>query len=78
MIATTTDLQEQIEQLDEKIIDLLEERWRLCTQASDGVSELKADTLLFWTEEAGDRGLDEDAMEKVCRSVMSLSRKEQE
>ena len=77
MIATTHDLQERIEEIDGKIIDLLEHRWRICNEA-DGVSEQRADTVMFWTEEATERGMSEDAAERVARGVIALSRREQE
>ena len=75
MIATTHDLQEQIEQIDAKVIDLLEYRWRLCNEVDEEVVEQRADSIMFWAEEAAERGMSEDAAERICRSIISLCRK---
>lgn len=73
-MAILTDITEQLEKLDEKIIELLTERARLVKSAGglDGDQEL--DLLSFWLEEAADAGLDEDKVEKIARLVTALSR----
>jgi chorismate mutase len=74
---TLADIQERLELLDMQIINLLQERSRICTDAGnqgglDGDQE--SEILSLWMEEAAERGLDESKMEKMAKLVIGLCR----
>lgn len=74
---TLTDIQELLEQIDQQIIKLLEERVRLCEgQSINGDDEVEM--LSLWLEEASEKGLDEGKMEKIAKVVIALSRGREE
>jgi chorismate mutase len=75
------DIRSQIEKTDQQILDLLEQRvslWR--SLAEEGEVEFpdregESEAIAMWVEEAADRGLDEIAVERVCRTVLGLCRR---
>lgn len=70
---TLVDIQEQLEQLDQKIIKLLEERVQMC-DGHNLAPEEELDILSMWLEEAAEKGLDEGKMEKIGKLVITMSR----
>lgn len=70
---TLTDIQEQLEQLDQQIIKLLEERVRIC-DGQNLSSDEELEMLSLWLEEAADKGLDEGKMDKIGKLVITMSR----
>lgn len=68
----------QIEKLDQQILDCLEQRAQLYAEAADEGRMAGGDDeeiIDAWVESGTERGLDEAAVERVCRSVLALSRK---
>lgn len=65
--------------IDEQIIRLIQDRAQQCMELSDSgnaiTAEEELEILSYWLEEAGDLELDENAMEKICKQVLLLSRK---
>ncbi|MBM3231132.1 chorismate mutase [Candidatus Peregrinibacteria bacterium] len=70
---TLTDVHEQIEQIDQKIIDLLEERARLCKGIEIDPDD-EAEMVALWEEEGDVRGLDEVRMGRIGKLVAGLCR----
>lgn len=70
----------QIEKLDQQILDCLEQRAQLYADAADegGMAEDEEEIIDAWAESGAERGLDEAAVERVCRAVLALSRKSAE
>jgi len=69
-----------IEKIDQQIINLIEQRVALCQEALEEDSAAlspahEAETVAHWTGEAEHRGLDETAMERICKAVISLCKK---
>ena len=80
-MTTTIDLQEQIEQLDLRLLQLLSERVKCCQdfdmdERADNADF--SDMLALWIEEAGEQGIDEAIVEKMCKLTYLLCRKGQE
>jgi len=77
-----TDTRLQLEKLDQQIIQLLEERVQLCIEARERQESMDTDSeaeeLSLWMEEAADRGLDEQIVEKIGRLTQRLCRTEEE
>jgi len=73
----TDEVRAQIETIDRQILDLLEQRMRLCRYMNENEEggEDPADVLSWWLEEGAERGLDELGVEKACRSTLLLCRK---
>ena len=74
MTVVLDELQELLEKIDAKLIDLLTERANLCTRMKEdtNIGESINDTVAYWMEEIAERGLDEEAAEKLCRAVIAL------
>ena len=70
---TLTDIQEQLEQIDQQIIKLLEERVRMC-DSQNLSSDEELEILSLWLEEAAEKGLDEGKMDKIGKLVITMSR----
>lgn len=71
------DVRGQIMKYDRQILDLLEARAKVCRdmrEAGEGF-ESEGGVLDRWMEEALDHGLDELALERVCRAVLGLCRR---
>ena len=70
----------QMEKLDQQMLDLLEQRALLYSEAADEgkVTEDDEEIIDLWVESGIERGLDEAAIERVCRAVLALSRKSAE
>ncbi|MBI1934241.1 hypothetical protein HYS30_01110 [Candidatus Peregrinibacteria bacterium] len=66
-----------MEKLDQQMLDLLEQRALLYSEAADEgkVTEDDLEVIDLWVESGMERGLDEAAVERVCRAVLALSRK---
>jgi len=68
--------------IDEQIIRLLQDRAQQCVDLSDSgdaiTEEEESEILSYWLEEAADLELDEGIMEKICKLVLLLSRKNEE
>lgn len=79
-MVTVHDIQEQIEQLDLQMLSLLQDRVKLYAEARRDDDEPldDADVLAMWIEEAGERGLDEGLVEKLCKIIVILSRRTQD
>ena len=76
---TMTDTRSRLEHIDGKIVDLLEERVQLISDARDRGEtdpDIEPDILSLWLEEAAERGLDEQNIEKIARLVMKLGPEE--
>lgn len=72
--------QSQLEKIDEQIILLLKERMQICSDLMDrgqgsALREEEANMLSFWLEEAGERDLDEEIMDKIFRMVLMMGRR---
>lgn len=67
----------QIEKLDQQMLDCLEQRALLYGEAVDEgkIAEEDEGVIDAWVEAGMERGLDEAALERVCRAVLALSRK---
>lgn len=67
----------QIEKLDQQMLDCLEQRALLYGEAADEgkITEEDEEVIDAWVEAGMERGLDEAAVERVCRAVLALSRK---
>ena len=70
---TLVDIKEQLEQIDQQIINLLEERMHICAGQSLDADE-EAEILSLWLEEAAEKGLDDGKMEKIGKFVIAMSR----
>ena len=70
----------QMDKIDQQMLDLLEQRALLYGEAVDegGAAEDDEEIVDMWVEWGMERGLDETAVERVCRSVITLSRKSAE
>ena len=68
---TLTDIKDQLEQLDLRIIKLLDERVHICAGHSLSADE-KLDILSLWLEEAADKGLDEARVEKIGKLAIAM------
>ena len=70
----------QMEKLDQQMLDLLEQRALLYSEAADEgkVTEDDEEIIDLWVESGIERGLDEAAIERVCRAILALSRKSAE
>ena len=70
----------QMEKLDQQMLDLLEQRALLYSEAADEgkVTEDDEEIIDLWVESGMERGLDEAAIERVCRAILALSRKSAE
>ncbi len=70
----------QMEKLDQQILDCLEQRAQLYVEAADEgrIAEDDEEVIDAWAESGAERGLDEAAVERVCRAVLALSRKSAE
>ncbi len=77
-MASIHDLQEQIEQIDRQVLKLLQERNTLYNslEGMDGIND--AEVLGFWMEEAAERGLNDEVVEKLCKLVLTLGKKHEE
>ncbi len=73
-MVTLVDIVSQLEKVDMEIIALFEERVRLCNQQGGLDADQETELFSFWLEESGERGLDEDKMDKIGRLVIGLSR----
>lgn len=76
-MAVFTSSNAQMEKLDQQMLDLLEQRALLYAEAADegNITEEDEEIIDLWVESGVERGLDEAAVERVCRSVLALSRK---
>lgn len=70
-----TEIQRELERLDQQILGLLEARRRLC---SEGGLEDAQETLGLWLDEAANRNLDEETMERIAKLVVRVSRRGEE
>ena len=70
----------QMEKLDQQMLDLLEQRALIYSEAADEgkVTEDDEEIIDLWVESGMERGLDEAAIERVCRAILALSRKSAE
>jgi len=70
----------QMEKLDQQMLDLLEQRALIYSEAADEgkVTEDDEEIIDLWVESGIERGLDEAAIERVCRAILALSRKSAE
>ena len=73
-MVTLVDIVEQLEQIDQQIISLLEERVRLSQQGEGLDNNQESDLFSAWLEESADHGLDEEKMDKMGRLIAALSR----
>lgn len=68
----------RLQAIDQKILDLLEERAAIAADTDDEDDEnlpkaTTAELVQWWVEEAMERGLDdEQAIEKACRAITQL------
>lgn len=70
---TLTDVHGRLQQIDKQLVDLIEERVRVCHgQEIDPDDEEEMVSVML--EEAADRGLDEVIMDKWSRLLMRLCR----
>lgn len=76
-MAVFTSTSAQMEKLDQQILDCLEQRVLLYSEAADNgnMNEEDEEIIDLWVESGVERGLDEAAVERVCRAVLALSRK---
>lgn len=75
-MAVLSGLRTQLEKVDQQILELLEQRVMLFGEAlEEGGVEADDDVVEAWVEAGMERGLDEAAVERVCRAVLTLSRK---
>lgn len=76
-MAVFTSTNVQMEKLDQQILDLLEQRALLYGEEVDEgrATEDDEEIIDLWVEAGMERGLDEAAVERVCRAVLALSRK---
>lgn len=76
-MAVFSSISAQVEKLDQQILDCLEQRALLYSEAADegGIDENEEEIVDTWVESGMERGLDEAALERVCRAVLTLSRK---
>ena len=70
---TLTDIQEQLELIDQQIIKLLEERVRMC-EGQNLHADDELEMLSLWLEEAAEKGLDDAKMEKIAKFVIAMCR----
>ncbi|MDP7476833.1 MAG: hypothetical protein QF442_00125 [Candidatus Peribacteraceae bacterium] len=70
---TLIDIQEQLEQIDHKIIKLLEERMHVCTGQYLS-SEEELECLSLWLEESSEKGMDEARVEKIGKLTIAMCR----
>jgi chorismate mutase len=70
---TLTDIQEQLEQIDQQLVKLIDERVRICDSANLGTDE-EVELLSLLLEESAEKGLDEARMEKVGKLLIALCR----
>jgi chorismate mutase len=81
---SVSDLRRQVDNLDRQIVELLARRTTLVKSILIHRSEEEPDkereqqVLSNWLEEGFDYDLDENALEKVCKTVMELGRKAKE
>lgn len=70
---TLVDIIEELAKIDSQILNLLDERTRLCNgQHINGDDEMEM--LSLWLEEAAEKGLDEGKIERMAKLVIALSR----
>ena len=77
---TMTDTHSLLEHIDGKILELLEERVQLVSDARDRGeidADIEAEVLSFWLEEAAERGLNEQGIDKIAKLVMRLGPEEE-
>ncbi len=80
----TNEPNAQAEKIFREILDLLEELATAFTDARDNEEDLQEDETIdvdpvdLIVEEAAERGLDEEQVERVFKSIMSLARKASE
>lgn len=79
-MAVVESLQAQIEDLDRKIVSLVGERRRLCTGLREETDKKESldETVGFWIEEGVNNNLDEGGSERLARTVIMLSWKEED
>lgn len=78
-MATYFDIEDQLEGIDLNIISLLADRAKLVGTLDEPVTaETIEDTVAMWVEEAGEKGLDEAVLEKICKLVLLSSKKAEE
>lgn len=75
-MAVLSSTNAQMEKMDQQMLDLLEQRALLYSEAADeGQATEDEEIIDRWVESGMERGLDEAAIERVCRAVLILSRK---
>jgi dihydroneopterin aldolase len=73
------DIAEQLEHIDVQIISLLADRAKISSDLEDSLdADMVAESVAFWVEEAGEKGLDEEIAEKICKLVLLSSKKSEE
>lgn len=73
------DIAEQLEHIDVQIIGLLADRAKISSDLEDSLdADMVAESVAFWVEEAGEKGLDEEIAEKICKLVLLSSKKSEE
>ncbi len=78
---SVSDIRRQVDTLDRQIVELLGRRAALVRQVAtirdeEGTDQdREAQVLSNWLEEGFDHDLDENGLEKVCKSVMDMSQK---
>lgn len=79
-MVTALEAQEQLEQIDVQILSLLEDRVKVYNSMNLGEDEPEviAETIAMWVEEAGERALDEDLVEKIVKAVIMLAKREED
>ena len=70
---TLVDILEELQKIDQDIINLLEQRSRLCADHRLDADE-EAEILSLWLEEGAEKGLDEVRIEKIAKVVISMCR----
>lgn len=70
---TLTDIQEQLEQIDQELIKLIDERVRIC-DGQDLSTDEELELLSLWLEEGAEKGLEEGKVEKIGKLLIALCR----
>ena len=72
----TDDLLATLEKLDQQLVRLIADRRDMVAQIPGGLSlEQELEIMSLWIDEAAERELPEDAMEKLCKMLNAICRK---
>jgi chorismate mutase len=75
------DIRSQLTRIDRSLLDLLKERCRISWEYQDSSSpdsDYEEELLEMWLEEGGEHGMNEARMERICKAICALSRKQED